>query len=340
MGTTDWIRMRVDLYRDPKVCIMADCLMDPDGDLAKSVERQTVETSTFAGGMASAVREHRFNVTRNVTRNAVCGALVTVWGVCRHRGKRRNDDLLLSGAGTYTIDDIADLPGFGEAMVAVGWLVEMEDGIVFPRYFAEFNDELPGRKRPMTGAERTAKWRKKNNDVTPVTECDACDASETETETETRQTTSVLSDLMSDADLLYSDFCEEKKLNVGRMAEIAHKKLRLTFDPKQTGIFGRASVLVVAGRIPEAWYWDAVEAAKQPRVKNRPGYFRRVLGERIEKHAAGEKPATPGETRSRLDAPSPTTQKVTDGQPAASIHPAGFEPATFGSVDRCSIQLS
>jgi len=31
----DWIKMRTDLYRDPKVCVMADLLMDTTGELGK-----------------------------------------------------------------------------------------------------------------------------------------------------------------------------------------------------------------------------------------------------------------------------------------------------------------
>jgi hypothetical protein len=120
----DWIKMRTDLYRDPKVCVMADLLMDPKGALSRDVSRDMM------CDMA---------VTRNVTRNAVVGALVSVWGVLRHRGKRLADDLVIKNATTAVIDDIADLPGFSEAMTSVGWVVETKEGFVFPRFFEDFN---------------------------------------------------------------------------------------------------------------------------------------------------------------------------------------------------------
>jgi len=97
-------------------------------------------------------------VTRNVMRNAVVGALVTVWGVLRHQGKRDGDSLRLSGCSLSVIDDIADLPGFGQSMLTVGWLVRDGKGLLFPRFFEENNIE-PQADAKAKNAERQRRFR-------------------------------------------------------------------------------------------------------------------------------------------------------------------------------------
>lgn len=149
----DWIKMRVDLYRDPKVCVIADALMDEGGELARYVNQ---------------IRQRDMTVTRNVTRNVTVGALVTVWGVMRHRGKRDGDDLVCRGVSIAVIDDVADLPGFGTAMASVGWVVETDKGIVFPAFFDEYNVD-PNEKKASAAAERQRRYRERKQSESDVT---------------------------------------------------------------------------------------------------------------------------------------------------------------------------
>lgn len=142
---SDWIKMRTDLYRDPKVCAIADLLMDEDGELAAYVNQNMQRDMT---------------VTRNVMRNVTVGALVSVWGVMRHRGKRVNNDLRVSAATVAVVDDIADLPGFGDAMASVGWVVESDNSIVFPNFFEEMNVD-PAEELRAKNAERQRRFREK-----------------------------------------------------------------------------------------------------------------------------------------------------------------------------------
>lgn len=145
----DWIKMRTDLYRDPKVIGMADHLMQNDGLLARHINQ-------FC--------QRHMAVTRNVTRCAVVGGLVAVWGVLRHRGTRVGDDLLVPNCSDAVLDDIADVPGFGEAMCSVGWAVETEDGVILPKFFGDLNAE----PIKSSGAERQKRYRDRlrNGDVT------------------------------------------------------------------------------------------------------------------------------------------------------------------------------
>jgi hypothetical protein len=147
----DWIKMRTDLYRDPKVSVMADILMDDEGDLAAYVDQHCQRNMT---------------VTRNVTRNACVGALLSVWGVMRHRGVRIGDDLVCMGVGLWVLDDIADMPGFGNAMESTGWVQENDQGLIFPRFFDEYNVEPDG-KNKSKNAERQARYRERKR--TPAT---------------------------------------------------------------------------------------------------------------------------------------------------------------------------
>lgn len=149
----DWIKMRTDLYRDPKVSVMADLLMALDGDLARFVDQHC---------------QRKMTVTRNVMRNVTVGALVSVWGVMRLRGKRENDDLVCRGVTSAVLDDIADLPGFGDAMKAVGWAIETDEGLVLPRFFEDQNVD-PEDAAKKKNAERQARFRERNKENSDVT---------------------------------------------------------------------------------------------------------------------------------------------------------------------------
>ena len=150
----DWIKMRTDLYRDPKVCAIADLLMNQEGELAAYVNQNCQRSMT---------------VTRNVMRNMTVGALVSVWGVMRLRGKRVNDDLVCRAMSVWVIDDLSELPGFGSALESVGWVLADESGIVFPNFFCEYNVD-PNEDAKAKNAERQRRHREKMKQESNVTQ--------------------------------------------------------------------------------------------------------------------------------------------------------------------------
>ena len=137
----DWIKMRTDLYRDPKVIVISDQLIQQDSC--------NVTTSL-----------------RSVMRNATVGALVSVWGVARHQGQRYGNDLSLLNVTLSVIDDICGLNGFGDAMKSAGWVTESESGLVFPKFFEENNVD-PDEIKQEQNRDRQRRFREKNRSVTP-----------------------------------------------------------------------------------------------------------------------------------------------------------------------------
>ena len=140
----DWIKMRTDLYRDPKVILIADILMDQEGPLASAISQECQRNMT---------------VTRRVMRCVTVGALVSVWGIARHRGDRIENDLRLNNCCSAVVDDMAEVPGLGDAMMAAGWLTEDEAGVVFPRFFDQYNEEPERRPAAKTNAQRQREYR-------------------------------------------------------------------------------------------------------------------------------------------------------------------------------------
>jgi hypothetical protein len=149
----DWIKIRTDLYRDPKVSVIADLMLDQDSELSRFVNQNM---------------QCNMTVTRNVMRNVTVGALVSVWGVLRHRGKRNEYDLFVKCCTLSVVDDLADLPGFGCAMASVGWIEETDEGIVLPRFFEEFNVD-PAEENKAKNAERQRLYRERKKAESNVT---------------------------------------------------------------------------------------------------------------------------------------------------------------------------
>jgi hypothetical protein len=73
---------------------------------------------------------------------------------------RVDDDLKCFGVGLWVLDDIADMAGFGSAMAVARWVIETDEGLVFPRFFDEYNVEPDG-KQKSKNAERQARYREK-----------------------------------------------------------------------------------------------------------------------------------------------------------------------------------
>jgi hypothetical protein len=132
----DWIKIRTDLYRDPKVRKIADHL--------------TLNSNVTV-------------TLRSVTRNAVVGSLTIIWGVSRLRGKRDGLDLVLREATLEYIDELCDMPGFGAAMVSVGWLEILPIGLLLPRFFEDYNND-PAEFLKTQNAKRQKKFRDKKRE--------------------------------------------------------------------------------------------------------------------------------------------------------------------------------
>ncbi|MFT3992416.1 MAG: hypothetical protein QM680_13510 [Luteolibacter sp.] len=97
----------------------------------------------------------------NVTRVTVC-ALLDVWAALNETVKK---DGVAPFMALPDIDDIAEIPGFGEAMESVGWVNEMNGGgLEFPR-FSEHN--TPAKERAgsaKTDAQRAKEYRERKRD--------------------------------------------------------------------------------------------------------------------------------------------------------------------------------
>ncbi len=106
--------------------------------------RVDLATSPKVVRMASALRADRLRVV---------GALHAVWSLF----DVHSVDGQLDGYSADTIDDLIGFPGFGAAMIAVGWLEESGDSLCTPR-FDEHNGQSA--KRRAQEAERKREARK------------------------------------------------------------------------------------------------------------------------------------------------------------------------------------
>lgn len=152
----EWIRLRRGIRQNPKTVAMARHLSGDRG---------------FMDWWAMPVQQHcRHAVTEivtfaNVTRVTAC-ALAEFWGVLNDVV---GDDCRVPYMTLQDIDDIVDVPGFGAAMEAVGWVVrEDEKGLFFPN-FLEHNAPQKTRPESKTPAQRAKEYRDRKRSGERVT---------------------------------------------------------------------------------------------------------------------------------------------------------------------------
>lgn len=139
----DWIKMRPSLLTSPKVNGIAR-ILEESREVGRSL------STGFSGPMCEIV-------SRNVMRNVTVAGLLTVWGAANEH----TVDGVFANADLSDIDDMVGIPGFGEAMAAVGWAVEdVEAGTVTLPNFSEYN--TCGKDRAAEkNAERQRRFREK-----------------------------------------------------------------------------------------------------------------------------------------------------------------------------------
>jgi hypothetical protein len=93
-----------------------------------------------------------------IDEDAVLGKLFRLW--CW--ADRHTRDGVAAGIGTAWVDRLTRCDGFGSALVAVGWLVDDEAGLSFPRFDRHCSSSA---KERAADAARKAVSRGKNDDV-------------------------------------------------------------------------------------------------------------------------------------------------------------------------------
>lgn len=139
----DWIKMRPALLTSPKVNGIARFL-----EKDQRLGRRLLNVAT---GVMSDV------VTRDVMRFVTVATLLKVWGAANEH----TDDGVFKNADLQDIDDIAGIPGFGEAMQAEGWaFYDAEERTVELPNFNEYNTAA-GARGGKTPAQRQKEYRER-----------------------------------------------------------------------------------------------------------------------------------------------------------------------------------
>lgn len=137
-----WIKFWKDMPNDPRVLAAA----------LKLSERYVLAERT-AGGGADLSR----NALCNAWRNAVVGALATLWSYADEH--IRDDDTL--PLTSQTVDAVVGLEGFFDAMPRE-WIDELDDGSVILPGYCEKNSLIAKRKRAVKSNARVTRWRRGN----------------------------------------------------------------------------------------------------------------------------------------------------------------------------------
>lgn len=149
----DWIKMRSALLTNPKVIRMARLLAE---------DRFFMNWWTRGTKLECETSVYEICDVTVVTRVTV-GSLLSVWAAVNDCASQ---DGFVKGITLFEVDEMAGVPGFGNAMETVGWVEETEQGLVFPN-FHEHN--TVGKERSSgakTGAQRTREWRERKATVT------------------------------------------------------------------------------------------------------------------------------------------------------------------------------
>lgn len=147
----DWIKMRPSLLTHPKVSGITR-ILEVDLKVGKAL------SNGFSGCMSEIVK-------RNVMRNVTVTSLLIIWGAANEH----TNDGVFYNADLSDIDDMVGIPGFGFAMVSVGWAeYDEENSTVKLPNFSEYN--TCGKDRAAeNNAERQRRYREKKKGESNVT---------------------------------------------------------------------------------------------------------------------------------------------------------------------------
>lgn len=163
---SDWIKMRTNLRRNPKVIAMSRYL-SKDQNFINWLTGNSV-TKSHTSVTSDVTKECDSSVTMHaVMRVTVCG-LLEVWGSVNDV---INSDNFVSNMCKSDIDAISEIPSFGDAMASVGWIENLEiecgdnneilaEGLEFSN-FLEFNTPEKARPKAKTQAQRAKEYRER-----------------------------------------------------------------------------------------------------------------------------------------------------------------------------------
>lgn len=173
----DWIRMRTELLTHPKYLSLCSRLIydaNPPGLLVYTCGADALEIGVMPPSNETVTVRALRCVTEPALRDVTLCALLRVWCAVNSHGKTAGTDAIMSPMDLMDLDNIAGFEGFGDAMLAVGW-VSNGDGnsLVFPN-FLEFNEPACLRHGGKSNAERQRVFRLRHRGIekaaAPVTE--------------------------------------------------------------------------------------------------------------------------------------------------------------------------